>query len=140
MLAIQSHLEEQIQILISQFQEYSQSKLVLEHRLREAKSLNRSLAAQSISIDLSILTADMEQCNSKIRDDQRQIYFIVEEVKRQRKIIHGLKSELDLEKQRRELQRRISANIEEEVRGCLGEEWRCSDDVVCVCCRDCPRR
>ena len=74
----------------------------------------------------------MEQCNSKIRDDQRQIYFIVEEVKRQRKIIHGLKSELDLEKQRRELQRRISANIEEEVRGCLDEEWRCSDDVVCV--------
>ena len=47
MLAIQSHLEEQIQILISQFQEYSQSKLVLEHRLRATRGTRLNLTCLS---------------------------------------------------------------------------------------------
>ena len=102
----------------------------MEHKLKEAKSLNRSLAAQTISIDISIIIADMEQCNTKIRDNQRQIYFIVEEIKRQKKIVHMLRTELDLEKQRKDLQKRISANIEEEVSVKLVEYVICV--IICI--------
>ena len=108
-------MEEQIQTMVKNHNDKKQSKLICSHKLKEAKSLQRPLAAQNITIEMSMITTDMDDINMKIREYQRQIYFIVEEKKRQKKIINGLKEELSIEKQRKQIAKQITANIKEDV-------------------------
>ena len=70
------------------------------------------VAAQHLTVEISMATTDMQDLNAKIKDLQRKIYFIAIERNRKRKVAK-LKDELKLEKKRAELEQELAVKVKE---------------------------
>lgn len=111
--AMESHIEDQVNALVEKYQKFSDKRQIAEARRKDALTLGRDVAAQHIAVEISILTADMQEINSKIKEIQRQSYFISLERKRKQKVVRQLTEEVNEEKRRTELQKKLSEKIKE---------------------------
>jgi len=111
--AMESHIEDQVNALVEKYQKFSSKRQNSEAKRKEALSLGREVAAQHIAVEISILTADMQEINSKIKELQRQSYFISLERKRKQKVVRQLTDEVNEEKRRTEIQKKLSEKIKE---------------------------
>ena len=76
-------------------------KRKLAEARRRALETDREVAAQHLTVEISMATTDMQDLNAKIKDLQRKIYFIAIERNRKRKVAKKLKDELKLEEKGR---------------------------------------
>lgn len=111
--AMESHIEDQVNALVEKYQKFNSKRQNAEAKRKEALSLGRDVAAQHIAVEISILTADMQEINSKIKELQRQSYFISLERKRKQKVVRQLTDEVNEEKRRTEIQKKLSEKIRE---------------------------
>lgn len=108
---METHLEEQVNILVDQYQSLSEKRKSYDTKRKEALSLDRDVAAQHIAVEISIMTADMQEINGKIKEIQKQGYFIALERRRKRQVARQLNDEVESEKARLSLKNRLSAQI-----------------------------
>ena len=111
--AMQTHIEEKINALVEQHRAMVDKRKVSEGRRKEALALDREAAAQHFAVEISVYTADMQDINAKIKDFQRQNYFISIERNRKRKVVAKLKDEVDIEKKRAILEEKLAGKIKE---------------------------
>ncbi|MEC8391647.1 MAG: hypothetical protein VXZ58_02055, partial [Actinomycetota bacterium] len=84
--AMETHLEDQINTLVAHHHDLADKRRLAEQKRREALSLSKDVAAQHITVEISMHTSDMQELNAKIKDLQRQIYFFAVERNRKRKV------------------------------------------------------
>ena len=111
--AMESHIEDQVNSLVEKYQKFSSKRQNSEAKRKEALSQGRDVAAQHFAVEISILTADMQEINSKIKELQRQSYFISLERKRKQKVVRQLNEEVNEEKRRQEIQKKLAEKIKE---------------------------
>ena len=111
--AMQTHIEEKISALVEQHRALVDKRKLSEGRRKEALALDREAAAQHFAVEISVYTADMQDINAKIKDFQRQNYFISIERNRKRKVVAKLKDEVEIEKKRAVLEERLAGKIKE---------------------------
>ena len=71
-----THLEEKVEALVQQHVGLVQKRILAEGRRKEAVALEREAAAQHLAIEISVITADMQDINAQVKELQRQGYFL----------------------------------------------------------------
>ena len=89
--AMETHLEDQINTMVTHHHDLAEKRRLAEQKRRDALSMSKDVAAQHITVEISMHTSDMQELNSQIKDMQRQIYFIAIERNRKRKVAKKLK-------------------------------------------------
>lgn len=111
--AMEAHIEDQVEILVEKYQKLSEKRKLSEIRRKDALAIERDVAAQHIAVEISVLTADMQEINNKIKEFQRQSYFLSLERRRKRKVAKQLSDEVEEEKKRAALTQKLSEKIKE---------------------------
>ena len=116
--AMETHMEDQISSLVQAHHDSAAKRKIAENRRREAQSMDREAAAQHLTVEISMHTADMQDVNSQIKELQRQMYFVSIERNRKRKVAKKLKEEI------------AQVSLEEEII----ELWGYCSILVVSCC------
>lgn len=66
-------------------------------------------------LQLSIANAKLQELNNKVKDLQREIYFLNVEKKRKLGVAHTLKSEIEENKWKAVIKKKLTAKIKKEV-------------------------
>lgn len=75
-------MEEKISFLGEYHETLLNRRAQLEGRMRDARSMGKEVAAQHVSAEISVNAALILENTSKIKDLQREVYFISLERKR----------------------------------------------------------
>lgn len=111
--AMSTHIEDKTNTLVEQHRVLVDKRKIAEGRRKEAMALDREAAAQHFAVEISVFTADMQDINARIKDFQRQNYFISIERNRKRKVAAKLKDEIEIEKRRSALEEKLAEKIKE---------------------------
>ena len=98
---MQSHIEDQIQVFISNYHTTNDKKEALELKKIESLRLERENINQFINVQLSIITNETQNYQIKIKNMQRENYFINLEIKRKQLIIKKLQQDEIISKQQK---------------------------------------
>ena len=111
--AMEAHIEDQISAHVHNYHSIQSKRSNADQRRIDALTARKDIAAQHIAVEISILTADMQDINTKIKELQRQSYFISLERKRKRRVVQQLTDELNDEKRRAALKTKLEKKIKE---------------------------
>lgn len=111
--AMEAHIEDQISAHVQNYHKIQSKRSNADQRRVDAMTAHKEIAAQHIAVEISILTADMQDINTKIKELQRQSYFISLERKRKRRVVQQLTDELNDEKRRAALKVKLQKKISE---------------------------
>ncbi|KAJ1432784.1 hypothetical protein B484DRAFT_429748, partial [Ochromonadaceae sp. CCMP2298] len=104
--AMLAHVDEKVAFLASHHAELGAKKKTFEVKLGEARQMGRETAAQHFLAEISLLGSVMGDNNQKIKDMQREAYFISLERKRKVGTVQKLKLEVEESKRRAALQKK----------------------------------
>jgi hypothetical protein len=113
---MQVNVDEKIQFLTNHHLDLLNQRAAMDARMKEAKALGREVAAQHIAAEISVNSAAIIENNAKIKDLQRECYFVNLERKRKLGTAQKLREEIEEAKRRAALQKKIEAKIKKEVR------------------------
>ncbi len=114
-----SHIQEKVNSLVQTHRELQKKKQLLDQKFLEAKSLNREVACQHLAAEIFVVNTEVAENGAKIKDLQRESYFIGLERKRKLGVLNKLKDEIAEQQRKAELKKQIEEKIKREVRNVL---------------------
>ncbi len=128
--AMIAHIQEKVNALVDDHRNLQQRKKSLEQKFAEAKSLNREVACQHLAAEIFVANTEIAENGSKIKDLQRESYFIGLERKRKLGVLNKLKEEISEQQRKAQLKKQIEEKIKQEVR-----TDRCATmlNLTCLC-------
>ncbi len=123
--AMISHIEEKIEVGVQEFRDLESKKKIIEQKLLEARRFNKEVAIMHLSAELFVFNTQIGESGAKIKDLQREAYFINLERKRKTGVVRKLKEEIAEEKRKAALKRQIEEKIKTEVCtfSCIKPYW-----------------
>jgi len=112
--AIIAHIEDQTSAKVIQYHDLNAEIKRLTRRRNEALSQARDIAAQHLAVEISMLSLDKQNVNETIKNLQREVYFVELERKRKRGIILKLDSEVNEERKKILLRKKLGKKIQKE--------------------------
>lgn len=113
--AMLSHIQEKVQALVQSHRELQKKKKLLDQKFIEAKSLNREVACQHLAAEIFVVNTEVAENGGKIKDLQRESYFIDLERKRKLGVLNKLKEEIAEQQRKAQLKKQIEEKIKREV-------------------------
>lgn len=133
-LAMQTHLQEQIDHWVGKHKEMSHKKVELETKIRQLMQQKKESASQNKIIELGLLSAEMNEITLKVKDLQRQTYFMIQELRRKKLLLKKSEDDLVAEKNKNDTSRKFMKAIKEMV--CFTYlNSKCCLIVFLGCCR-----
>ena len=112
--AVRAHIEDQISAKVIEYHEVRDKVTNLERKRRQAISGAHDAAERACSIEISILSSDMQEINETIKNLQRESYFIELEKKRKSGIMRKLADQIEIERRQNLLKKKLSSKIKKE--------------------------
>lgn len=112
--AMIAHIQEKINSLVQVHRDLQKKKKLLDQKFLEAKSLNRDVACQHLAAEIFVVNTEITENGGKIKDLQRESYFIGLERKRKLGVLHKLKEEITEQQCKAELKKQIEEKIKKE--------------------------
>jgi hypothetical protein len=94
--ASQVSFEEQVEKLVSDYRELDLKKQTYEAKRREALAQDRDIAAQKLGVEISFFAVELQDINMRIKDIQRQSYFLGLERNRKQRLRKRLEEEIEV--------------------------------------------
>lgn len=114
LLAAMTHIREKIDALNIYHQELDDKRAAIDVRLYEARQAHKELAAQHLAAELIVVKNNITENSLKIKDLQREQYFVGLERKRKLGFIRTIKSELQIEKEKGDLKKKVEETIKKD--------------------------
>jgi hypothetical protein len=92
--AMRCHVLDQIDTLVEEHGVFTQQHSALERRRAEAVALENTALSKRLAVDINILEGDMAHRSSEVKNQQRQTYFLQQEMSRRKGLIRVLQAEL----------------------------------------------
>lgn len=91
-------IDEKVKVLVKQYESLKEKKIELESMHREAIAREKTITAQKLFVDVSLIVSRMQSINDEVKGLQRQAYFLVQDRRRRTMLSHRLQDELSAEK------------------------------------------
>eukprot|EP01040_Poterioochromonas_malhamensis_P003722 gene3724-3977_t len=112
--AMLSHIQEKINTITEQIQDIAKRRKLLEFRFSEAKTQGKEVASQHIAAEILLLNQEISEHQLQIKENQKESYFLTLEKKRKYLVIKKLKDELNQQRQKELLKKKIEEKIRKE--------------------------
>eukprot|EP01038_Epipyxis_sp_PR26KG_P009224 gene9224-12437_t len=105
---------ERIETLREEANELKAMIKLTDLKVQEAISFGKEAAAQHMTAEITVINTKLKALNQQVKDLQRESYFIELEMKRKLGVAKTLKDELQEEKKRNAIKKKITAKIKKE--------------------------
>lgn len=110
-MAVMSHITEKIKTLTTDYQDRIKMYRAIESKMIDARNAGKEAAAQHCTADLIVRKAALVELTNKVKELQREHYFVGLEKKRKQGVIRTIQTELDEEKRKAALKKKIEEVI-----------------------------
>lgn len=111
LMAVMSHITEKIKTLTTDYQDRIKMYRAIESKMIDARNAGKEAAAQHCTADLIVRKAALVEITNKVKELQREHYFVGLEKKRKQGVIRTMQTELDEEKRKLALKKKIEEVI-----------------------------
>eukprot|EP01033_Poteriospumella_lacustris_P014607 gene14607-10444_t len=111
LMAVMSHITEKIKTLTTDYQDRIKMYRAIESKMIDARNAGKEAAAQHCTADLIVRKAALVELTNKVKELQREHYFVGLEKKRKQGVIRTMQTELDEEKRKVALKKKIEEVI-----------------------------
>lgn len=111
LMAIISHISEKINTLSTDYRDRIKMYRAIESKMIDARNSGKEAAVQHCTAELVVRKAALLEISNKVKELQREQYFVGLEKKRKQGVIRTLHNELDEEKRKVSLKKKIEEVI-----------------------------